>query len=49
MHISETLKINLIVMTFTIHCEIQKSKWKKREICILTFRHYLIYVCFKFS
>lgn len=31
MQISESLKINLIVMTFSIHCDIQKSKGKKRE------------------
>lgn len=30
MHISETLKINVIVMTFTIHCKIQMERWKKK-------------------
>lgn len=30
MHISETLKINLIVTTLTIPCEIQMEKWKNK-------------------
>lgn len=31
MHISETLKINLIIMTFSTLREIQKLKGKKKE------------------